>query len=816
MPHKGIVCEQGFKDRLGDEVLGQHFHHLAGADGGIDVLAQPGQEVVKGGLVRAGNGDQAVDAFHIALSDPGNVRRPLFPVAFIADLLHHAGINGPLQFLKMRQGQRELGRRAASLACRGHSAFLLRRVSVGNAADEHRAAVLRLVAVQLQLVDHGAETVIMRPQGIEDCPDHGKTLVVVEGFFRRHSGRDEDGNDDVAEFLARRRAHDAPHGLHHVDLGIAGRKEQHRVQRGHVHAFGKAAHIGEDAALVAVGRGGIEPGQLFVAGGGGHGAVHMLRGHADHFRAFLLRQAVIVAFLEAVEDRADPFGYLDVLTEGDRLAHGRGIGCPEQALVNEHPLGQGVDAADELAGVVGIDLLAAVRHGGLQGGGDLAFTERQHQHLVVRQQIFIDRLAKADTKDLRPVQGFIIHRTEPGFGILRLFLAFFRIEARGGRHVEALFRLNKGIVMHLHKGGIFRVLQGDAGGAVGLVADNQIKGPLNGLLRFRNDGYGLVGGKDDQQTVRMKFFRQPELTHDVVHIGGRGKGQIGNAVAVLIFVLFASAFADFGIGADADGEDVCRRFRRPFPQGLTHQRNGRSQKQHKPPAAGLVLRNLQGGEGLARAAGHDQLAAIPGLEMLVKGGYGRLLMRARLLAFLPGLRAADALFQRGPVHGRVFQIGKADALYRRFLMADGVFRLAAPFVGGGYPEPERKGGRLLLVVDELLAGRGQKAVHGGLVYGGCFCIALALDGPEISLHGLRHQIDARILAAEVLLVREFLPEPDMPERARIPRHRLQKSLHEPLETVALVAFGKGNGAVPGKDILKGHGAFSLKKDGMSA
>ena len=51
----------------------------------------------------------------------------------------------------------------------------------------------------------------------------------------------------------------------------------------------------------------------------------------------------------------------------------------------------------------------------------------------------------------------------------------------------------------------------------------------------------------------------------------------------------------------------------------------------------------------------------------------------------------------------------------------------------------------------------------------------------------------------------------MPERARIPRHCFQKRLHEPLETVALVAFGKGNGAVPGKDILKGHGAFSLKK-----
>ena len=64
----------------------------------------------------------------------------------------------------------------------------------------------------------------------------------------------------------------------------------------------------------------------------------MLRGHADRFRAFLLRQAVVIAFLETVEDRADPFGNPDVLTEGDRLAHGRGIGGLQQPLVNEHPL----------------------------------------------------------------------------------------------------------------------------------------------------------------------------------------------------------------------------------------------------------------------------------------------------------------------------------------------------------------------------------------------------------------------------------------------------------------------------------------------
>ena len=64
----------------------------------------------------------------------------------------------------------------------------------------------------------------------------------------------------------------------------------------------------------------------------------MPRGHVDHFRAFLPRQAVIIVFLEAVEHTANLFGRLDVLTKGHRLAHGRGIGGLQQSLVNKHAL----------------------------------------------------------------------------------------------------------------------------------------------------------------------------------------------------------------------------------------------------------------------------------------------------------------------------------------------------------------------------------------------------------------------------------------------------------------------------------------------
>lgn len=47
------------------------------------------------------------------------------------------------------------------------------------------------------------------------------------------------------------------------------------------------------------------------------------------------------------------------------------------------------------------------------------------------------------------------------------------------------------------------------------------------------------------------------------------------------------------------------------------------------------------------------------------------------------------------VHRDAFQISKADVLYKRILMPDGIFRLAAPFVGRGNPKPQGKSGYLI-------------------------------------------------------------------------------------------------------------------------
>ena len=69
-------------------------------------------------------------------------------------------------------------------------------------------------------------------------------------------------------------AHDTADGLDDINDGFMGIEKQHGIQR-HVHAFGKAAGVGEDAAGV-LGRVGLEPVEG-VALEGVEGAVHVIQ-----------------------------------------------------------------------------------------------------------------------------------------------------------------------------------------------------------------------------------------------------------------------------------------------------------------------------------------------------------------------------------------------------------------------------------------------------------------------------------------------------------------------------------------------------------
>ena len=83
----------------------------------------------------------------------------------------------------------------------------------------------------------------MRAQGLEDLPYDLEALVVVQRALRRHAHRHGHGQDDVAEVLSLRAAHDAAHRLDDVHLRLAGCKEQDRIQSGNIHALAQATGI---------------------------------------------------------------------------------------------------------------------------------------------------------------------------------------------------------------------------------------------------------------------------------------------------------------------------------------------------------------------------------------------------------------------------------------------------------------------------------------------------------------------------------------------------------------------------------------------
>ena len=97
----------------------------------------------------------------------------------------------------------------------------------------------------------------MGAQCVQDFPDHIEGLAVVECFLRRNIGRHYNRDDDVPVlFLVGQplveSAHHAAYRLHHIHLRVAGGKEQHGIERRHIHALGQTAHVGHHPALPVI------------------------------------------------------------------------------------------------------------------------------------------------------------------------------------------------------------------------------------------------------------------------------------------------------------------------------------------------------------------------------------------------------------------------------------------------------------------------------------------------------------------------------------------------------------------------------------
>ena len=97
---EGIVLEQGFEDRLRDDMLRQHLDGLWFGDGGVDVLVQSPKETIESFTSLLVVIDKRGNLFDMLFGNFGHVVGPLLPVAFAAHLLHHAGENDILQLLE--------------------------------------------------------------------------------------------------------------------------------------------------------------------------------------------------------------------------------------------------------------------------------------------------------------------------------------------------------------------------------------------------------------------------------------------------------------------------------------------------------------------------------------------------------------------------------------------------------------------------------------------------------------------------------------------------------------------------------------------
>ena len=100
------------------------------------------------------------------------------------------------------------------------------------------------------------------------------------------------------------------------------------------------------------------------------------------------------------------FAHLDDLAEGHGALHSLVVAVQ---LLGETLLGQGLPAANDLGGVVHLELVVLVLEQGLDAAADVALFHRQNDDLVVHQQAAPDGLGERDHVEFRAIQGFVIH-----------------------------------------------------------------------------------------------------------------------------------------------------------------------------------------------------------------------------------------------------------------------------------------------------------------------------------------------------------------------------------------------------------------------
>ena len=236
-------------------------------------------------------------------------------------------------------------------------------------------------------------------------------------------------------------------------------------------------------------------------------------------------------------------------------------------------------------------------------------------------------------------------------------------------------------------------------------------------------------------------------------------GKARSTVLVMLSSFFSVCFDTCG-----SGHHRLQSLLQPRPQCLSQQSNRGHEEQHHTATSGFVLGDSQRSEGFTRTAGHDELAArmcrsagsLINLEIGVGLVDGSMLMRLYVERLRSRCNTEEPLFEFLPIYLIALKVDEIEPRYRRILVADSLLGRRVPFVGGRYPQSLNKSGHSRLGLEKF-SGCGQERVDVRLVDEGFSIITFALDGPIFAVNGACNKVDADILAAELLVVREIVP-----------------------------------------------------------
>ena len=739
----------------------------------MDALSSPRKSSNHSQGLIAASGQELFDPSHQPGEDVRDVLGPALPISAVAALLDDLGVDGAGRQVQRWERQ----------CCRGCASRRARTVlAVAEpAATEDDAA--RRLAVEVDLVDLGVQPVVVGTQRPQHAPHNGESHVVVQRLHRVHALRDGHWQHDVAVLLALGLAHGAAHGLHDVHVRAARAHEQHGVERRHVDAFGEAAGIGKDAAGVVLFA--LQPFDAGLAVQRMVLSVHVLRFRAQRSPLLLLRQLLNRTRHHVVPVLDEALGGQDGVGEGNRplerpsLRGGLGV------------LGilQRLPAADDLGGVGDVQFAVSAGQVRLQGRIHALFGESENNHFVVREQSLLDRLGERQAVEFGAVFGFVVHREDGRAVIGCLRLGAFRIEPRRGRHVEALLGANPFPFVDENERRCVVVRSLDAGGAVRLVAQDEIEARRTVPLRLLDHRQGVVGGEDHGHgVVALSAERSGHL---VRRSGDRYLQFLQRGILVLP--------AGASVRTDADVAMRQLALACPFAHGLGEQGDGRHQVENATTGAGHSLGDAQGREGLAGAARHHQLAAVVGFEAgnhVVEGG---LLVWPQAEGRMPQRQVLGVVSRQvGPVERTLRQVAEAQNGARRRLEAsDRLAGVRPPLASRIHDDPAGEG---------LSVGRGEERIQMRLGDGRSRRVALALDGAVAAVALFGHQVDAGVRAVEARVARRPVgPQPHLVEP--IPVHRVfgEELPHQPLEERTLLAFGLRNGAELVEGLVEGRG-----------